>query len=386
VARVYLDWNATAPPLPAVLDAMRDAARDQWANPSSVHTEGRAARASVEEARAAVAALAACDVRDVLLTSGGTEANNLAIRSFFEDAPGTLLTSRLEHPSVTRVAEVLARRAASATEAGAAGAHVSWVPARDDGRIDLDALSRALAACGEARVLIALQAVNHETGVIQPVDDVIALARARTHAETRVHVDAVQAWGRIEPLGAAADSRSLAAHKIRGPKGIGALVTREGVTIRPVLVGGAQERGIRPGTIDPIAAAGLAVAAAHARSSPARYAALAPLRDALERALLAASPGARVNGTAPRAPHVTNVSFPAWNGAELVAALDLEGIAVSSGSACSAGTIEPSPVVTAMFDDARARGALRVSLGEETSRDDMTRATAAFANVLARAT
>jgi len=306
---------------------------------------------------------------------GGTEANNLAVRSFFEEAPGVLLTSRLEHPSITRVAEVLARERR---------ARVSWIVVRNDGRIDVDGLARVLAACGDERVLIALQAVNHETGVIQPVDDVVALAHARTHAETRVHVDAVQAWGRIENVAAGADSRSLAAHKIRGPKGIGALVTREGVTIRPLLVGGAQERGIRPGTIDPIAAAGLAVAAKHARSSPARYSALAPLRDALERALLASSRDARVNGDAPRAPHVTNVSFPGWNGAELVAALDLEGVAVSSGSACSAGTIEPSPVVGAMLGEARARSALRVSLGEETSWDDVNSAIAAFAKVIAR--
>ncbi len=378
MSRVYLDWNATAPPLPAVIDAMRDAARDQWGNPASVHTEGRAARASVEEARAAVAELASCDVRDVLLTSGGTEANNLALRSFFAGARGVLITSRLEHPSITRVAELLEREGR---------ARVAWIAVRADGRIDVDDLARALDA-SEARVLIALQAVNHETGVVQPVDDVVALARARTHSETRVHVDSVQAWGRLEAsagsIGAGADSRSLAAHKIRGPKGIGALVTREGVTIRPVLVGGAQERGIRPGTLDPVAAAGLAIAARHARSSPARYATIAPLRDALERAMLASSPEARLNGDAPRAPHVTNVSFAAWDGAELVAAFDLEGIAVSSGSACSAGTIEPSPVITSMLGEARARSALRVSLGEETTWDDVHRASAAFARVIAR--
>jgi cysteine desulfurase len=362
-ARVYLDWNATAPPLPAVLDAMREAAREGWGNPSSIHAEGRAARAHVEGARAALAELAGCDVRDVWLTSGGTEANNLAIRSFFADAPGVLLTSRLEHPSVTRVAEVLEQ---------SGRARVSWIAALEDGRIDLDDLGRALDAAGDAPVLLALQAVNHETGVIQPVDEAIALARARTARKA----------GRV---GAGADSRSLAGHKIRGPKGIGALFTREGLTLRPLLVGGAQERGARPGTLDPLAAAGLAVAAKHARSSPARYAELAPLRNQLERSLLAAAPGARVNGSAPRAPHVTNLSFPAWNGAELVAALDLDGLAVSSGSACSAGTIEPSPVIASMLGVSRALTALRVSIGEATSFDEVSRAIDVLTKVIARA-
>jgi cysteine desulfurase len=198
-------------------------------------------------------------------------------------------------------------------------------------------------------------------------------------------VDAVQAWGRLADRGAGADSRSLAGHKIRGPKGIGALFTREGLTLRPLLVGGAQERGARPGTLDPLAAAGLAVAAKHARSSPARYAELAPLRNQLERSLLAAAPGARVNGSAPRAPHVTNLSFPAWNGAELVAALDLDGLAVSSGSACSAGTIEPSPVIASMLGVSRALTALRVSIGEATSFDEVSRAIDVLTKVIARA-
>ena len=370
---VYLDWNATAPPLASVIEAMADAAREAWGNPSSVHAHGRAARARVEAARAAVAELAECDARDVVFTSGGTEANNLALRSAFATEKGTLLTSRLEHPSILRVAEALAREGAVT---------LRLVAVRADGRIDLEELARALGEV-EGRALVALQAVNPETGVIQPIDEAISLARAR--AGTLVHVDAIQAFGRVASLATLADSRSLAAHKIRGPKGIGALVTRPGVRVSPVLLGGAQERGLRPGTVDPIAAAGLAIAAAHARTAPARYAALASVRDAIERALLAAHPGALVNGGgAPRAPHVTNVSFPGWRGAELVAALDLEGVSVSSGSACSAGTIEPSSVVTAMLGDARAASAVRISLGEDTTVADVDRATGAFLRVLAR--
>jgi cysteine desulfurase len=285
-----------------------------------------------------------------------------------------LLTSRLEHPSVLRVAEALAREGV---------ATLRFVAVRPDGTIDLEDLARACDV-PHANAILALQAVNHETGVVQPVQEAIAIVRARAHGEVHVHVDAVQAFGRVDVAAAGADTRSLAGHKIRGPKGIGALVTRPGLRVSPLLLGGAQERGIRPGTVDPVAAAGLAVAARHARSSPSRYAALAPLRDSLESALLALSDRARVNGTAPRAPHVSNLSFEGWNGPELVAALDLEGVSVSSGSACSAGTIEPSPVVTTMLGEGRARSAVRLSLGEDTSAGDIDRALAVFACVLGR--
>jgi cysteine desulfurase len=287
----------------------------------------------------------------------------------------TIVTSRLEHPSVVKVAEALA---------GEGKALVRFIGVLADGRIDLEELARVCAEV-EGGLLLALQAVNHETGVIQPVEEAIAIARSRARpGDTLVHVDAVQAFGRVEGIARGADTRSLAGHKLRGPKGIGALIARPGLHLAPVLLGGAQERGLRPGTVDPVAAAGLAVAARYAMTSPARYASLAPLRDSMERALLALAPGARVNGEATRAPHVTSVSFEGWNGPELVAALDLEGVSVSSGSACSAGTIEPSPVVTAMVGDERARSAVRASMGEETTTDDVDVAMGAFRRVLAR--
>ncbi len=371
---LYLDWNATAPPLEAALAAMHDAARDAWGNPASVHAHGRAARARVEDAREAVGALAGADPRDVLFTSGGTEANNIALRSAFAGkraADGAVLvTSRLEHPSVTRVAEALEAEGA---------AQVRWVAVMGNGQIDLADLERALAAGGA--VLVAVQAVSSETGVIQPIAEVLAMARSRN---VRVHVDAVQAWGKIAELAAAADTRSLAAHKFRGPKGIGALVARPGLRLLPVLVGGSQERGLRPGTVDPVAAAGLAAAARHAAEGPARYAKLAPLRDRLETALVAL--GGQVNGEgAPRTPHVTNLAWAGWRGPELVAALDLAGVSVSSGSACSAGTGEPSPVLRAMVGEERAGASVRVSMGETTTLEDVDRATAIFAQVAVRA-
>jgi len=376
--RVYLDWNATTPPLPDVVEAMGAALRGAWANPSSIHAEGRGARAYVENARAAVAELARVDPRDIVLTSGGTEANNLAIRSAFARGAGTLVTSRLEHPSVTRVAEALEAEGK---------ARVRWLHVQASGRIDLDDLERALAE-DDVRI-VALQAVNHETGVVQPTAEAIGMASARG---VWVHVDAVQAFGRIDVAGinpACGDgikvTRSLAAHKMRGPKGIGALVTRADIVLEPLLRGGAQERGIRPGTLDPVAAAGFAVAAKHALSGPERYARVAALRDRLETGLARIDPGCEVNGAnAARAPHVTNVAFSAWNGPELVAALDLEGVSISSGSACSAGTIEPSPVVTAMHDEARARRSARFSLGEATTEESIERALGAIGRVFAR--
>jgi cysteine desulfurase len=377
--RVYLDWNATSPPLEAVVAAMADAARAAWANPASIHGHGRAARAIVEDARAAVAELGSSDPRDVVLTSGGTEANNLALWSHVAGAgDAVLFVSRLEHPSITRVAEAIAARG---------GARVTWIATREDGTIDVDDLSRHVATVPEStRVVVALQAVNHETGVVQPLDDVIPLVRAR-HGGSRVHVDAVQAFGRVDDVldaVARADTASLAGHKIRGPKGIGALVGRATVKLEPLLLGGAQERGIRPGTVDPMAAAGLAVAARHARGGPERYRAVAALRDRLEAACVAR--GAAINGAdaKARAPHVVNASFAGWNGAELVAALDLDGVSASSGSACSAGTIEPSPVIHAMRGEARARSAVRFSLGEETRTEDVDRAIAVLAAILAR--
>jgi cysteine desulfurase len=376
----YLDWNATTPPHPDVLDAMNAAARGAWANPSSLHQAGRAARAVVDEAREAVATLVGLSARDVVFTSGGTEANNLAlVRPFFRDdgaALGTCVTSRLEHPSVTAVAELLERR----------GVRVVWLEASPSGRIDAEQVGRALAEARPSPKLVALSAVNHETGVLQPVGDVVRLAHEQG---AEVHVDAVQAAGRLAPeTWRGADSVSIAAHKMRGPKGIGALVVRAGVNVRPILRGGAQERGMRPGTVDPVAAAGFGAAAKRAFDGPARYARLASLRDELESRLVAIGAGLGraplVNGTATRAPHVSNLSWPGWSGDELVAALDLEGVCVSAGSACAAGTPEPSRVIAAMLGEERARSAVRVSLGEETTRDLVETTIAVFDRVLRR--
>jgi cysteine desulfurase len=376
--RAYLDWNATTPPLPEVLDAMHAAARTGWANPSSIHQDGRVARAIIEDARASVAALVGVDARDVVFTSGGTEANNLALRSTFSEARPAgapargLVTSRLEHPSIARVAEALEREGR---------ATVRWLRVTGAGTIDLEDLDDALRA---SPALVTVQAVNHETGVIQPLAEVFRRAH---DAGTRVHVDAVQGWGKII-VPAGWDTASVAPHKMRGPKGIGALATRQGVRIDPVLLGGSQEKGIRPGTVDAALTAGFGVAARIAADAATRWATLAPLRDRLERELLAiATPHGHARSVGDpllRAPHVANLVWPGWIGAELVAALDLEGVSVSSGAACSAGTVEPSPVLLAMLGEADAMRGVRMSIGDATTDEEVTLAVAAFRRVLAR--
>jgi cysteine desulfurase len=225
---------------------------------------------------------------------------------------------------------------------------------------------------------VSVAAVNHEIGVIQPVLD---MARRVWTAGARIHVDAVQALGKLPPPAfAPADSIAVAAHKIRGPKGVGALVWRSGAPPRPVLVGGAQERGARPGTQDAAMCAGFRIALEHARETPARYLELELLRDRIEARLL--ERGQRNGDQHSRVPHVTNVSVDDWSGDELVAALDLEGVRVSSGSACSAGTAEPSPVVTAVAGIERARRAVRMSLGETTSPAEIDRVLAVLTRVL----
>ena len=368
--RAYLDWNATAPPHPAVLEAMRRAAAEGWGNPSSVHAEGRAARRFVEGAREALAELLGKDARDVLFTSGGTEANNVGIVSAMQ-RPGKLLVSKLEHPSVMRVAERYE-----------AEGRVRWLGVTPKGAIDLDDLRAALDE-GPVAAVAAL-AVSSEIGTIQPLDDVIGLAQARG---AWVHVDAVQAAGRVQSatiLARRADSVSVAGHKLRGPKGIGALVTQPNARLVPVLVGGGQERGLRPGTVDAIACAGLEVAIRHAEEGARAYASKAPLRDRLEAALVALGAERNVDPSAPRAPHVASLAFPRFSGAEIVAALDLEGVAISAGPACSAGTMTPSVTLTLLHGEERARRSARISLGEETTEADVDFALAAFERVLRR--
>lgn len=369
---IYLDWNATAPPLPAALTAMSTADRVHWGNAASVHAMGRRSRASLEASRASVARALGGAGSDVTFTSGATEANNLALRSMC--VPGsTLITSRLEHPSVVKVAEWAALN----------GVFVRWLQVTRGGEVDVDDLGRALQDAKTRVVVVALQAANHETGVIQPVEDAAGLCESRG---ALLHVDAVQAVGKTaEAAWKRADTFSVTAHKLRGPKGIGALVSNSCLQapLTPLLLGGAQEGRLRPGTAPVSLAAGFAAAADWAIHGPSRYASICALRDRLEQALLEL--GGELNGTGRRLPHVVNVSFPNVVADELVAALDMEGVGVSAGSACSSGTVARSPVIECMLGSSRAQGAIRASLGDETTADDVDEAILVFRRVLTRA-
>lgn len=365
-APVYLDWNATTPPHPAVLAAMQTAAELAWANPSSPHRAGRKARALVEAARERVASLLALSPRDVIFAGSGTEANNLALRG-----AASLMLTRLEHPSIVRVAEELEQR----------GGVVRWLAPPESGRMEPLSFERALQELEpsvRASTVVALAAANHETGVVQPIPELAE----RVHAlGARLHVDAAQALGKLEPAAfAGADSYTVVAHKIRGPQGVAALAWRGAPLVQPVLLGGSQERGLRPGTQSAPLIAGFA--AALERLDPQRYRPLADWRDRLEQALAGR---ALVNGgEVARLPHVSNVSVRGWTGEQLVAALDLEGVCIASGSACSVGTSQPSAVVEAMLGRERAASAIRVSLGESTLESEVERAIVAFNRVLAR--
>lgn len=363
-AEVYLDWNATTPMHPAVAAAMAEASETDWANPSSVHASGRRARARVENTREAIAQFFGFHPRDVVFTSGGTEANNLALSGVTG-----LVTSAMEHPSVTRVAEALSAR----------GVPVMWAPVRPNGQVEVEAVRDALGQLPEGAV-VSVMAVNHETGVIQPMD---AVAQCARDAGAWLHSDTVQAVGKVSSeIWRGADSVTLAPHKFRGPKGVGALCFKPCPPPKPVVLGGSQERGIRPGTLDAARLEGFRVALSQVvLGVDAFESAVLPLRDRFERALVAL--GAEVNGAqSPRAPHVCNLFLPHTRGDELVVALDLQGIHVSSGSACSAGTPEGSSTVAVMHGRERALSSVRVSLGAETCESDVDRAVAAFTALL----
>ena len=367
-ARVYLDWNATAPLRGEARDAMV-AALELTGNPSSVHAEGRAARRILEQARDQVAALVGADPRNVIFTSGGTEANALALTPFLETgaekAPrDRLLVSAIEHPSVLAGGRF-------APEA------VERVPVTADGGVDLVALDQRLAALEAtgSRPLVSLMAANNETGVVQPIRE--AADVVHRHGGL-LHVDAVQAAGRmpldITALGA--DLVTLSAHKLGGAKGAGALVKRDEALhfAEPLIRGGGQERGARAGTenVAAIAAFGT-VAAAAARSLAAESRHMTALRDRLESGIAAAAPEAVVFGAgSDRLPNTTLVSVPGAKAETLLIGFDLEGVAVSSGSACSSGKVAPSHVLAAMGIPVElARGAIRISTGPATAGSDI---------------
>jgi cysteine desulfurase len=360
--RIYLDWNASAP-LRQEARAAALAALETTGNASSIHVEGRAARRLIEQAREQVAALVGAEPRGVVFTSGGTEANMLAlVPATVETARDKLLISAIEHPSVLA--------------GGRFPAAVERLPVSARGEVDLAALERRMAAL-KGRALVSLMLANNETGVVQPISQAARVVRA---AGGMLHVDAVQAAGRIpcdiNALGA--DLLTLSGHKIGAPKGVGALIGRAGALslLDPLIKGGGQERNMRAGTENVAAIAGFGAAAAAAGDGLAtERARMAALRDRLEARLKAASPEVVIFGAAAeRLPNTTLFAVPGMKAETAVIAFDLEGIALSSGAACSSGKVQPSHVLAAMGVPAQlARAAVRVSLGPSTTESQIER-------------
>ncbi len=357
--RVYLDNNATTPMLPPVLEAMRPYFGEHFGNASSIHQQGQEARAAVERARASVAVLLGARPAEIVFTSGGTEADNLAIFGTVRDGDH-VITSTIEHHAVLNAARHLVER----------GCEVTYIPVDGRGRVDPADVKRALRVNTK---LISVMLANNETGVLQAVEEVGKIA---DEADVYFHTDAVQAVGKlqVDVTRIGCDLLTLSAHKIHGPQGVGALYVRKGTRLLPMLYGGNHERSRRAGTENVPGIVGLGQAAELALKDLGlgQTGANATERDRLERELLSIE-GTCVNGAgAARVPNTTNIYFEGIEGEALVIALDLKGLAVSTGAACSSGALEPSHVLTAMgMSRERARGSLRFSLGKQNTAGDV---------------
>ena len=370
--RVYLDYNATTPVEPAVLDAMLPYFSVEFGNAASIHTFGQKARAAVETAREQVAALIGARPQEIFFTSGGTESDNHAIFGIVavssgakeKEAAGGLqrhvVTSAIEHEAVLNSCQELEKR----------GVSVTYLSVDREGRIDLHELRRAIRP---ETVLISIMHANNELGTIQSLEEIGRLA---AEADVYFHTDAVQSAGKvpIDVNSAQVDLLSLSGHKLYAPKGIGALYIRGGTHLRQLLYGGHHQRGFRPGTENVAGIVGFGKAAELAGKSLSEDARrLGALRDQLEQGLLARVPLSRVNGgRAPRTPNTTNLIFPGVEGEALLIALDLKGLACSTGAACSSGAVEPSHVLTAIgLPPEEARASLRFSLGRHTTTQEI---------------
>ncbi len=375
--RIYLDYNATSAVAPEVLAAMSPYFRESFGNASSLHSFGRRARTALERARDQIAsALGAEDRGEIIFTSGGTEADNLALRGVARAhrSRGThIVTSAVEHPAILHTCAALAEE----------GYEVTTLPVARDGTLRPDVVARALRP---ETVLLSLMYANNETGVLFPIEEIGAITRERG---LFFHVDAVQAFGRL-PLSVKSlpvDLLSLSAHKIAGPQGMGALYIRRGTRMDSLQTGGHHEGGRRAGTVNVAGAVGLGAAAELAVRHRAEEAArVQALRDRLEEGILSAVPDVQVNGhRALRLPNTLNVSFRGADRESLLIALDLEGIAISPGSACTSGVVEPSHVLQAMgLTEEWARGAVRFSLGRETTGEEIDRVLEVLPGIVAR--
>jgi cysteine desulfurase len=362
--RVYFDYNATSPLAPEVIEAVARLTRDVYGNASSVHHFGQQAKAVLDQARSAVAALINADPSEIVFTSGGTEADNFAIRGAAEAIEPSgrrgLVASAIEHEAVLNTYKAMQRRG---WEPSLVGVDQTGVVAPD----------RVRAIVSEHTALVSVMHANNEIGTIQPIAEIAALAHAHG---ALVHTDAVQSVGKI-PVDVRAlgvDMLSLSAHKFNGPKGAGALWVKRGTRMLPILTGGKHERNRRAGTENVAAIGGMGVAATLAAKKIATEAVrVGRLRDTLEAGILTTIPGTSLNGARePRVPNTTNISFERIEAESLLIALDLEGVAVSTGSACSSGTLEPSHVLRAMGLPAhRTQNSLRFSLGMSSTDEEV---------------
>lgn len=371
--RVYMDSNATTPVLPAVLEAMRPFFAEQFGNASSIHGYGQRTRAAVERARESVAALLGARSSEVVFTSGGTEGDNLAV--FGIAKPGDhIITTAIEHHAVLNSCQRLAQL----------GCEVTYIPVDGHCLVDPEDVRRALRPNTK---LISVMAANNETGVLQPVEEIGKIA---AEADVYFHTDAVQAAGKV-PLDVKrinCDLLSISGHKMHAPQGVGALYVRKGTLIDPLFYGGRHERSRRPGTENVPGIVALGKAAEMARESFDRgdMDRIREWRDRIEDTVLASMDAVGVNGAgAPRVPNTTNIYFDCIEGEALVIALDLKGIAVSTGAACSSGTIEPSHVLTAMgLPPERARASIRFSLGKHNVAEDVDQLLSVLPETVAR--
>ncbi|MFB6724368.1 cysteine desulfurase family protein [Kribbella sp. NPDC056345] len=366
---VYLDHAATTPMLPAAIEAMA-AHLGRTGNASSLHGAGRAARRTVEESRETIAAALGAQPSEVVFTSGGTEADNLALKGLWwarlaeDPRRRRILLSGIEHHAVLDPAVWLAEHE---------GAQIEWLPVDDLGRVRPDDVRRAIESAPETVSFVTVMMANNEVGTLQPIQEVAALA---AEWGIPVHTDAVQAIGQV-PVDFAAlgvDALTVSAHKLGGPYGVGALVVHKETKLTPVQHGGGQERDVRSGTLDAPAIAGFAVAVEHSiKDQPLESARLTGLRDTLIKGVLETVDGAQLSGDpVGRLPGNAHLSFSGCEGDSLLLLLDARGIEVSTGSACNAGVAEPSHVLLAMgYDDQRARGSLRFTLGHTSSQADI---------------
>lgn len=358
----YFDHNATTSIAPEVLEAMMPFLTDRWGNASSSYRFGHAVAEHLERARSQVAALLNAAPEEIVFTGCGTESNNTALHSAISTQPQRrhLVVSAVEHPATLKYARHLERQ----------GYEVSVVPVDGEGRLDLDCLGRSLRA---DTALVSVMWANNETGVLFPIETIAPLCRERG---VLLHTDAVQAAGKV-PLDVRAvpvDFLSLSAHKLHAPKGVGVLYVRGGTKLQPLLIGGGQEHGARAGTENVPYLVGFGAAAHRAHARLAEYGTrVRALRDRLESFMLQNIPETKRNGAAePRLPNTSNLSFAGIEGEGLLHRLDDAGICVSTGSACTAGHPQPSPVLTAMgLSPARARGAVRFSLGLDNTDEDV---------------